>query len=106
MQRGSARTGTSWQRRSARYASDRRNDARDARDARLVADVAVAVRAWETASGRPAATKVLREAVWFFWQNPRLARPRVVDALPDDGSPEERYRRAGLDLASFRALDD
>jgi hypothetical protein len=27
-------------------------------------------------------------------------------ALTDDGTPDERYRRAGLDLASARALDD
>ena len=146
---------------------------RDAADARLIMDVARALGAWQASSQRPAATKVLREAVWFFWQKPRLERPlvsgkypksarwsreaatialrgdgqtrdrlviehvaplhrilrRLIDeqsdvgqvaemlregldvvvvireqsaALTDDGTPDERYRRAGLDLASFR----
>ena len=26
--------------------------------------------------------------------------------LPDDGTPDERYAKASLDLAGFRALDD
>jgi hypothetical protein len=150
--------------------------ARDAVDARLVGDVARALRAWQASSDRPVATKVLREAVWFFWQNPRLEGPlvsgkyprsarwsreaatialggdghtrhrlviehvapmhrilrRLIDeqfevdqvakmlregldvvvvtreqssALTDEGTPEERYSRAGLNLASFRTLD-
>jgi hypothetical protein len=149
---------------------------RDAVDARLIMDVARALRAWQASSHRPAPTKVLREAVWFFWQRPRLEGPlvsgkyprsarwskeaatialggdgqtrdrlviehvapmhrilrRLIDeqfevvqvaemlreglevvvvtreqssALTDDGTPEERYRRAGLDLARFRPLD-
>lgn len=149
----------------------------DGADAQLITDVAAALRRWQQHSGRPAATKVLRETVWFFWQNPRLDRPLVAgkyprsarwsreaadvalsaeeepsgrlviehvepmhrllrrmidtphdaediagylnrglevvvvtkpqsDALPDDGDPEERYRAAGLELHSFRSLDD
>lgn len=55
---------------------------RDLTDARLVADVAAALRAWQEASGRPAATKTLRETVWFYWQNPRMPRPRVSGKYP------------------------
>jgi hypothetical protein len=36
----------------------------------------------------------------------REAYSRGSDALPNDGTPEERYGRAGLDLASFRPLDE
>ena len=150
---------------------------RDTADAQLVAEVATALREWQKHSGRAAPTKVLRETVWFFWQNPRLARPRVAgkypraarwsaeaasavgsgtsagpgqlvvehiqpmhrllrrlideplepdqiaallreglevvvvtkqqaDALGDDGSPHDRYRRAGLELGGFRTLDE
>lgn len=148
----------------------------DLADAGLVLDVARALRRWRDATGAPPATKILREAVWFFWQRPRLAGrlvrskyPRgtrwspaaaalveaetdlrgrlviehlepmnrvlrwlideareveeVADALrsrlevvvvtteegkrlPDAGSPEQRYARAGLDLSSFVPLPD
>lgn len=148
----------------------------DRADAGLICEVAAALRGWEERTGSRAATKILRKAVWFFWQSPRLAGPLVAskyprgapwsDAaaaivldgaplrgrlviehlepmsrtlrwliedtpdtssileelptrlscavitkaesarLPDDGTPEERYRRGGLDLSVFRPLDE
>jgi hypothetical protein len=147
----------------------------DEADAQLVLDVAVSLRRWREKTGKEPATKMLREAVWFFWQRPRLDRPLVASkyprsapwseaaadavlsgvagkdrlviehltpmnrtlrwliddaptlkaviselparlacavvtkeesaALPDEGSPEERYAAAGLDLAAFRPLE-
>ncbi len=67
------------------------DDRRDAVDARLVTDVARALRAWQASTERPAATKVLREAVRFFWQNPRLKRPVVSGKYPR--SARRRYAR-------------
>jgi hypothetical protein len=151
-------------------------DRDDLADAALVANVATALRAWRDATGRPPSSKVLREAIWFFWQAPRLQRPLVAKkyprsapwseeaagivlrgevikdrlaiehteplnrtyrwllddipnpetiaaelsgrlgcvivtaeqgrAIPDAGTPHERYTAAGLDLSSFRSLDD
>lgn len=135
----------------------------DLADAKLILDVAAGLRAWGDSTGQQPPSKILREAVWFFWQQPRLERPVVaskyprsspwseeaarlalsgestkdrlwlldeaptVDTiaselpkrvhsvivtrdeakrLPDAGTPAERYARAGLDLAAFRALDD
>lgn len=57
-------------------------DSKDAADAQLVADIADALRTWQARTGRPAATKVLREAVWFYWQNPRLPRPLINGKYP------------------------
>jgi hypothetical protein len=54
----------------------------DDNDARLVADVAASLRVWQAAEGRPAPTKILRETVWFFWQNPRMPKPRVGGKYP------------------------
>lgn len=51
-------------------------------DAALVLDVASALRHWSERTGRQPATKVLREAVWFFWQNPRLDRPLIASKYP------------------------
>src|SRR5215213_3246803 len=109
-------------------------DRDDEADARLILAVARALRDWRRSTGAQPPTKRLREAVWFFWQQPRLERPlvrrkyprddaQVVAALtarlevvvvttaesrllPDAGTPAERYRNAGLDLEGFAPLDD
>jgi len=148
----------------------------DHADAALICGVATALRDWGVHTGQPPPLKILREAVWFYWQAPRLRGKKVppkypravgwseaaarlvasgeprkgrlviehiepmnralrwlveeapeVDeviaqlpsrlrcvvvtkdesvSLPDDGTPDERYAKAGLNLASFRALDD
>ena len=152
------------------------NIRRDDADAQLVVDVAASLRRWRDVTGKQPPTKVLREAVWFFWQQPRLPRPLVASkypegalwsedaarfalsghsskgklviehlepmnralwwlideaptvqtviamlpgrlacavvtkeqslALPDVGSPDERYAAAGLDLTTFQPLGD
>lgn len=152
------------------------NVRQDDADAQLVVDVAASLRRWRDLTGKQPPTKVLREAVWFFWQQPRLNRPLVASkypraamwsaeaarlalsghssknqlviehlepmnralrwlideaptvqavidslprrlacavvtreqslALPDVGSPDERYAAAGLDLTTFQPLDD
>jgi hypothetical protein len=51
-------------------------------DAELIRAVATSLRSWGEATGRDAPLKILREAVWFFWQEPRLARPRVPPKYP------------------------
>jgi hypothetical protein len=57
-------------------------EARDRADAQLVAEVAAALRGWQQRGGGAAATKVLRETGWFYWQNPRLPRPLVAGKYP------------------------
>jgi hypothetical protein len=43
-------------------------------DASLIAAIVRGFQEWERVTRRPPATKVLREALWFFWQKPRLGR--------------------------------
>lgn len=75
-------------------------------DAALVAGVANAVRDWRAATGRDSSDlKLLREAVWFYWELPRLPRPLVRQKYPTTvpWSPDARAayhsnprRRGGL----------
>ena len=59
------------------------HDARDDHaDAALIVDVAAAWRRWRGRTNKGPATKILRETVWFYWQNPRLERPRVAGKYP------------------------
>jgi hypothetical protein len=44
-------------------------------DAQLIANVAATLRYWQKDKRRSPATKVLGDAVWFFWQNPRFRAP-------------------------------
>lgn len=56
---------------------------RDMADAGLLADVAGALRRWEQATGRVASLKPLREAIWFYWERPRLPKPLVRGKYPE-----------------------
>ena len=55
---------------------------RDTADLRLVLDVVEALRAWERATAAKARLKPLREAVWFYWQQPRLEKGSVRGKYP------------------------
>lgn len=57
------------------------DEAADHHDAALLAAVVRGFQEWQAATGRTPATKVLREALWFFWQKPRLG-PRVRGKYP------------------------
>lgn len=64
-------------------ASEHGRAARDDRaDAELVCAVAAALRSWRESTGNVPASKILREAVWFYWQFPRLERPIVPPKYP------------------------
>jgi hypothetical protein len=67
-------------------------DDRDLADAQLVVDVAGALRAWEHATGRIASLKPLREAIWFYWERPRLPKPLVRGKYPES-APWSRAAR-------------
>jgi hypothetical protein len=55
----------------------------DQADAALVAAVANAVAAWRaTTQRRRSDLKLLREAVWYYWERPRLPRPLVAGKYP------------------------
>jgi hypothetical protein len=55
----------------------------DQADAALVAAVANAVREWRATTGSTRGDlKLLREAVWFYWERPRLPRPLVRGKYP------------------------
>lgn len=56
----------------------------DEADLRLILAVIDALREWEQAAGREARLKPLREAVWFYWQQPRLAGRSVRAKYPRD----------------------
>jgi hypothetical protein len=52
-------------------------------DAALIAGVANAVRQWRATTGSARGDlKLLREAVWFYWEWPRLPRPLVRRKYP------------------------
>lgn len=55
---------------------------RELADAAIVTAVAVALREWESATGRRANFKPLRETVWFYWQSTRLPRPLIRSKYP------------------------
>lgn len=55
----------------------------DLADAALVAAVANGLREWRALTGTTKGSlKPLREAVWFYWQHPRLPRPLVRSKYP------------------------
>jgi hypothetical protein len=76
----------------------------DAADAALVAGFANAVRQWRAATGRTSSDlKTLREAVWSYWELPRLPKPLIrgkyPTSVPWSRAARERYRsgaRGGL----------
>lgn len=74
----------------------------DLRDARLVGHVAEALRDWEENAGRRGPTKPLREAIWFYWQSPRLPRPRIRGkypvAFPWTAAARDSYHRDPVDV--------
>ena len=55
---------------------------RDDADADFLAALFAAARVWEAARGRAMHGKVLREALWFVWQQPRLPRPLFRSKYP------------------------
>lgn len=69
----------------------------DLRDAAIVRAVATALRDWEASTGRRGSTKPLREAIWFYWQSPRLPRPRIRGKYPAEflwtADARDAYRR-------------
>lgn len=48
----------------------------------MLCALAAALRDWREHTGREPSTKILREAVWFYWQAPRLPRPLVASKYP------------------------
>ncbi|HEX8102622.1 MAG TPA: hypothetical protein VF533_08430 [Solirubrobacteraceae bacterium] len=54
----------------------------DEADAALIVGVAASLRSWAARTGAQPPLKILREAVWFFWQQPRLERPLVRPKYP------------------------
>lgn len=55
----------------------------DDEDAQAVLDVALACRTtMRSKRSRAAALRVLREALWFLWEEPRLPRPLVASKYP------------------------
>ena len=50
---------------------------RHAADVAYLASFFAATRCWEFATGETIRTKILREALWFTWQQPRLPRPLI-----------------------------
>jgi len=75
---------------------------RDANDARYIAETFSAARRWESASGRKARPKPLRELLWFVWQEPRLPGPLPVGGKYAFGLPWTGEARAAY-LATPRA---
>ena len=55
---------------------------RDSADLELVLAVAAALCKWEKSTGQRARGKPLREAVWFYWQQPRLPKDSVRGKYP------------------------
>jgi hypothetical protein len=51
-------------------------------DAAVIAAVANALRDWSAATGKAPVMKPLREAVWFYWESPRLPRPLIRSKYP------------------------
>lgn len=72
----------------------------DVADAELVVEVAAALRRWGEASGQRPATKVLRETVWYFWQQPRLPKPLILSKYPRLAPWSLEAARAYLDAGS------
>lgn len=68
----------------------------DLADAKLISDVAAALRAWRASTGARPALKILRETVWFFWQQPRLERPVVASKYPRASPWSEEAARVAL----------
>lgn len=54
----------------------------DEADLELIMSTAEALRGWEKATGRQARGKPLRETIWFYWQQPRLAKDSVRGKYP------------------------
>lgn len=54
----------------------------DQADAALVAATAQAMREWQATTGLRPSIKPLREMIWFYWQAPRLPKPRVRGKYP------------------------
>lgn len=75
---------------------------RDRVDAAVIVALAGALRDWEAVMGKPAALKPLREAVWFYWQEPRLPKPRVRGKYPK-GFPWSAAARAAYEADGERA---
>lgn len=69
----------------------------DLADAALIAAVANAVAEWRAARQRDRSDlKLLREAVWYYWERPRLPRPLIAG----------KYPRSVLWSAAARAAHD
>lgn len=68
----------------------------DQADAQLISDVAAGLRAWGHSTGEQPALKILREAIWFFWQQPRLERPVVASKYPRSSPWSEEAARLAL----------
>ena len=69
----------------------------DIADAALIARIARAVRIHATKTGATSSAKPLREAIWFYWQKPRLPKPLVRYKYP------ERYRWSPKARVNYRA---
>lgn len=66
----------------------------DLTDARFIADVVEAARRWRASSGRRVRQKPIREAIWFYWQEPRLSAPLVRSKYPKRAMWTEAARAA------------
>ena len=69
---------------------------RDRADAQLVVDIARALRTWEQATGTTALLRPLREAIWFYWERPRLPKPLVRGKYPESAPWSRRARELHL----------
>ena len=62
--------------------TEERLTGRDEADLQLITSTVEALRRWEKATGRRARGKPLRETIWFYWQQPRLAKDSVRGKYP------------------------
>jgi hypothetical protein len=76
----------------------------DQADAELISHVAAGLRAWGESTGESPPSKILREAIWFFWQQPRLERPVVASKYPRTSPWSEEAARLALSGESTKGL--
>jgi hypothetical protein len=74
--------------------------ARDEVDLTLLLDVIRAFKRHEQARGEPASVKILREAIYFHWEGPRLPRGRKRSPLLKH-SPAARKQRSRGDMSGL-----
>ncbi len=79
---------------------------RDLVDAKVILALVSGMREWETVKGEKAPRKPLREALWYYWQEPRMPVPRVRGKHPFDYPWTSRARRRYVVDPSCRLVID